>query len=106
MARAPLHEFDGQFPGDPGAEFLAPMLADATKTYPPLQPEASGSLIDTYRTGRIVHVYQDINALAADNTYPYVTYAPGTRPPVRQSIEDVYANILNSPPIPGTHGGI
>jgi hypothetical protein len=98
--------FDANYPGDPGSEFLAPAVADATKTYPPLQPEAWGALVDTYRTGRIAYVYQDINSLAHDNEYPYVTYAPGTRPPQRQSIEDVIANILNSPAIPGTHGDI
>ena len=106
MSRPPLHMFEGNYAGDPGTEFLDPWVADPTKTYPQLQPEATGSLIDTYRSGRIVYAYQDLNSIGRDDEYPYVTYAPGTRPPLRQSIEDVYANILNSPGIPGTHEGI
>lgn len=102
MREQTLHLFDAVYPGNPGSEFLLPEVADASKTYPPLQPEAEGELSEAYRTGRIVHIQQDLNSMAFNNTYPYVTYAPDAYGiPQRQSNYDVWLNIVNSPDIPG-----
>ena len=96
-----LHMFDGVFPGNPGREFYQPIVADASKTYPQAQPEQGGEYIETYRTGHIVRVYQDLESMAYNNTYPYVTYSPYYKPAYKTAINDVYANIFNSPRIPG-----
>lgn len=96
-----LSVFDGVFPGNPGREFLNPYVADISKTYPQAQPEQDMAYIETYRTGHIVRVYQDLESMAYNNTYPYVTYPPNWKPAYKTAINDVYANILNSPGIPG-----
>ena len=86
--------FDGQFPGDAGADFLDPEVADITKTYPALQPEATYALIGAYRTGRPVNFYQDLNGLAAENVNQLnAAIVRNWTPARRQSADMVYANI-------------
>ena len=88
----------GNFPGNPGLEFLAPIIADASLTRPSILQENIGSLIAAYRTGRPMPIYQDVSSLTAqlpiENVFP-------TGPGNLQPISSVYLNILSSYPLGG-----
>ena len=77
---------------------MARQWSDPTRYYAlPLQ-ENLGSLIETYRTGRYVWVYQDISSLTAQLPSNAVYYPP---PAYLQPISTVYANIAASTPLGG-----
>lgn len=88
----------GNFPGNPGQEFLAPIIADASLTRPQILQENIGALIAAYRTGRPMPVYQDISSLTSQ--LPIETVFP-KGPGNLQPVSSVYLNILASYPLGG-----
>lgn len=93
---------DGNFPGNPGLEWLTSQAHDQwTRATPIPQQISTGELIQAYRTGRPMNIYQDISSL---HPYPIEQVFPNTMTPRLQNVNVVYMNILTSPSLGGKAG--
>lgn len=100
-----LYEFAGVFPPPeqaPAEGLLTETNRAPSKLWPAgRMPENGYELVAARRSGRIVRIYQDLTGVAYANTYPFVTYAPSGTAAKKTPITDIFANVINSAPIPG-----